>query len=183
MKEINASRIKKSRQKDHKNTFFKIYFLSPLSEMNVFLFAAGWVVAWTSWYIKSQDSNACSFKRCHQIAGHGGLRRALGSPPRPLTHPPCHWPTPVKGITLTQSEGQQMNSPGMTRQQNWHHSLQVSWKEGWLWKHSALVFLENVLGLLLVQERAQPGFIGRDEHGELPRSSPSWSRVFEGETA
>ena len=100
MKDINTSRIKNSRQKDHKNTFFKIYFLSPLSEMNMFLFAAGWVVAGTSWYIKRQDSNACCFKRCQQSAGHRGLRRTLSSLPRPLTHPPCHWPTPSERYHL-----------------------------------------------------------------------------------
>lgn len=91
----------------------------------------------------------------------------LSSLPRPLTHPPCHWPTPQWKVSpcSLQGEGQQMNSPGMTRQQN---QAPLYWKyteKRLIVKTCELrLFLENVLGLLLVWERAQPGFIGRDQH-------------------
>lgn len=166
MKEINASRIKKIKTKGPQKHFFKIYFLSPLSKMNVFLFAAGWVVAWTSWYIKRQDSNACSFKRCHQSAGHGGLQRALGSPLRLLTHPPCHWPTPSERYHL---DTKWRSKDEFTRDGQTTKLTPLHWKYAGKkadCENTELVFLGNVLGLLLVQERAQPGFIGRDRHGE-----------------
>lgn len=71
--------------------------------------------------------------------------RAMGTCGGHWAHSPGHSltlhatdPPPMKGITLTQSEGQQMNSPGITTHKTDTTPLEVLWKEGWLWKHSKL---------------------------------------------